>query len=178
MNNTYLLQNSLAYDNSDSLIAKNVTYDTNYDLHYATQKQNISHVQISFSKETTIPLSILQNNSSLEAIVLYLKEILHLRFSDIAELLNRDQRTIWVTYANAKKKKIVLDLKNTSQLNLSLNIFMSRNFSILETIVFYLRTNYALTFNQISELLGKNYRTIWTVYRRALKKIEHQQHEQ
>ena len=178
MNNTYVLQNNLIYDNSNSLTAKNITYEVNCNLHYSAQKKHISHVQVSFSKETTIPLSILQNNSSLEAMVLYLKEVLNLRFNDIAELLNRDQRTIWVTYANAKKKKILLDLENISQLYVPLNIFTSRNFSILETIVFYLRTNYALTFNQISELLGKNYRTVWTVYKRALKKIEYQQHEQ
>lgn len=167
MNNNYILQNSLVYNNSDSLTTKNINY--------IVQTQHIPHVQISFSKETFIPLSILKNNSSLEAIVLYLKEVLNLRFNDIAKLLNRNQRTIWVTYATAKKKKIVLDLENTSQLNLPLNMFTSRNFSILETIVFYLRTNYALTFYQISALLGKNYRTVWTVYKRALRKIEYKQ---
>lgn len=162
------------YNNSDNLTTNNI----NNNINYIVQTQHIPHVQISFSKETLIPLSILKNNSSLEAIVVYLREILSLKFSDIAELLNRDQRTIWVTYANAKKKKTVLDLENTSQLHLPLNMFTSRNFSILETIVFYLRTTYTLTFNQISDLLGKNYRTVWTVYKRALKKIEYKQHEQ
>jgi len=171
MNNIYLSQNTLFYHNFNSLTTN---IDTN-NINYIVQKDYISNVQISFSKETLVPLSILKNNSSLEAIVLYLKEILNLKFSDIAKLLNRDQRTIWVTYTNAKKKKIVLNLENISQLNLPLNMFTSRNFSILETIVFYLRTNYTLTFNQISDLLGKNYRTVWTVYKRALKKIEFKQ---
>jgi DNA-directed RNA polymerase specialized sigma24 family protein len=174
MNNTYLLQNSLVYNNSNSLI----TNDVNTNINYIEQKQHFQHIQISSSKETFIPLSILKNNSSLESIVLYLKEVLRLRFSDIAELLNRNQRTIWVTYTNAKKKKILFNLENTSQLNLPLSMFTSRNFSILETIVFYLRTTYTLTFNQISELLGKNYRTVWTVYKRALKKLNKNQHEQ
>jgi predicted DNA-binding protein (UPF0251 family) len=110
----------------------------------------------------------------LEAIVCYLKEILRLRFSEIAELLNRDQRTIWVTYANAKKKKIVLNIEENSQFNLPISMFVPRTFSILETVVFYLKTAQNLSFNQISELLGKNYRTVWTVYRRALKKVEHE----
>jgi len=167
MNNNYLLQNNLLHNNSDSFSTK--------DIIYAQPTTHIQHIQILFSRDILIPLCILENNSSLEAIVLYLKEIKSLKFKDIAELLNRDQRTVWVTYSNAKKKKIVLNLENTSQLNLPLNMFTSRNFSILETIVFYLRTNYTLTFNQISDLLGKNYRTVWTVYKRALKKIEYEQ---
>jgi len=59
-----------------------------------------------------------------------------------------------------------------SSTTLPLNIFTSRKFSILETIVFYLKNTQNLSFNQISELLGKNYRTIWTVYKRAMKKLE------
>jgi DNA-directed RNA polymerase specialized sigma24 family protein len=152
------------YDNSTSYKTDNTRY--------TVRAQN---VQISISQETLLPLSILKNNSSLEVIVLYLKEISGLKFNEIASLLNRDQRTIWVTYANAKKKKIVIDLKNTSHLTLPLNMFTSRTFSILETIVFYLRTSHNLTFNQISDLLGKNYRTVWTVYKRALKKLDNEQ---
>ncbi len=164
MNSISSLQNSLLYDNSNNYKTNN----TSYTIH----AQNL-HVLI--SQETLLPLSILKNNSSLEVIVLYLKEISGLKFNEIANLLNRDQRTIWVTYANAKKKKIILDLQNTSQLTLPLNMFTSRTFSILETIVFYLRTSHNLTFNQISDLLGKNYRTVWTVYKRALKKLDNEQ---
>jgi len=163
MNSTQILRNRLFYDDSISLTNLNPTYKI-----YAQQ------LSISFSRETSIPLNILRHNSSLEAIVFYLKEILNLKFSEIAGLLNRDQRTIWVTYSNSKKKKIVLDIEENSQFNLPLNIFVSRTFSILEAIVFYLKNIQNLSFNQISELLGKNYRTIWTVYRRALNKVEHE----
>jgi predicted DNA-binding protein (UPF0251 family) len=161
MNNVYSLQNSLLYNDSTTLLTKKINY--------AIKAQGAS---LSISKEILIPLSVINHNSSLEAIVLYLKEICGLRFTEIAELLNRDQRTIWVTYANARKKKTVLDLRNSSTLTIPINMFSSRTFSILETIVFYLRTTQNLTFNQISDLLGKNYRTIWTVYRRALKKLD------
>ncbi len=164
MNSISSLQNSLLYDNSTSLSTKSIRYNV--------QAQD---VRVSIIEEKILPLSILKNNSSLEVIVLYLKEISGLKFNQIAELLNRDQRTVWVTYANAKKKKIVLDLKNTSKLTLPINMFTSRTFSVLETIVFYLRTSQNLTFNQISDLLGKNYRTVWTVYKRALKKLDNEQ---
>jgi len=144
----------------------------------------LPQLNVIFSKETSIPLSILTRNSSLEAIVFYLKEIRNLKFSEIASLLHRDPRTIWATYTNAKRKKIAfqvntvidetLQLDDTLSLDLPLSIFTSRTFSILETIVFHLKNTQNLSFTQISDLLGKNYRTIWTVYRRALKKIEHE----
>lgn len=53
-----------------------------------------------------IPLSILIDRklSVLEAIVSYLKDNFNLRYSEIAVLLNRDERNIWTVYHRAKKK--------------------------------------------------------------------------
>ena len=53
-----------------------------------------------------IPKRFLQNRKLgiLEAVTLYLKEKLSYRYSQIAKLLKRDQRTIWCAYNNAKKK--------------------------------------------------------------------------
>jgi len=119
-----------------------------------------------------------KNNSSLEAIVLYLKDVSKMRYSQIAQLLNRDQRTIWSHMPTPKKKAMHLELGDDIQLSIPASIFTSRNFSILESIVFYLKIDHALTFNQISELLGKNYRTIWTVYRRALANFQMNKDEQ
>ncbi len=167
MSNSTILQKVSMYSSSYNLQTNIESHNVNYNL-------TISHPEISYSKEISLPLSVLQNNSSLEAIVFYLKDILGLRFNEIARLLNRNQKTIWVTYSNAKKKKISLDLRNNSGLMLPLSIFISRNFSILETIVFHLRINQLLSFNEIAKLLGKNYRTIWTVYKRSLKKLEHE----
>ena len=60
-------------------------------------------------KETgiMIPISIFKNAklTTLEAIILYLKGK-GLKFSEIAELLERDQRNIWTIYSRAKKKII------------------------------------------------------------------------
>ena len=54
-----------------------------------------------------IPASILKDRkfSVLEIIIGYLKENFNLRFSEIAILLNRNQRNIWATYSRYKKKK-------------------------------------------------------------------------
>ena len=56
--------------------------------------------------QTRIPISIFSNDklSTLETVVKYLKENVALKLVDIATLLNRDQRAIWTTYNNSKKK--------------------------------------------------------------------------
>lgn len=53
-----------------------------------------------------IPSFIFKDRSlaALEAVVVYLKDSQGLTYSQIARLLNRDDRTIWTTYQRAKKK--------------------------------------------------------------------------
>jgi DNA-binding CsgD family transcriptional regulator len=174
MNNSTSFSNGVVY--SVSYNEQSIVDDTklNYVQNNIFFTENDSDIKKSLT-EVFFPLSIVQNNSSLEAIVLYLKENLNLNYSKIASLLNRNQRTIWATYANAKKKNIIINLDNISNITLPSTIFVSRNFSVLETIVFYLRMNQALSFNQISLILGKNYRTIWTIYKRSLKKLTNKQ---
>lgn len=61
-----------------------------------------------FVKESKffIPVSIFTDRklSVLEAIVSHLKDSFNLRYSEIAALLNRDERNIWAAYKKAKKK--------------------------------------------------------------------------
>lgn len=55
--------------------------------------------------EIEIPVSVFNNKlSALECIVQYLHDNLKLKFSQIAILLHRDQRTIWTSYSRAKEK--------------------------------------------------------------------------
>ena len=138
-------------------------------------------IELSMQSEMKIPLDIIKNNSSLQSIVLYLKEQKDMTYAQIARTLNRDQRTIWSTYLQSKKRILIkknVSITKDSQkyidddlIHIPLSIFSFRNLSILESIVFYLKTNLGLTLIQISNQLGKNYRTIWTVYKRAIKKI-------
>ena len=52
-----------------------------------------------------IPLSAFTKELSiLESVVKYLKENCKYKYSQIAKILNRDDRTIWTTYNNAKNK--------------------------------------------------------------------------
>jgi hypothetical protein len=53
-----------------------------------------------------VPLSVFSNRKvgPLEALSAYLHDEMKLKFSDIAKILKRDQRTIWTSYHNAKRK--------------------------------------------------------------------------
>ena len=54
-----------------------------------------------------IPSSVFQDRelSVLEAMVEYFKEKKQMKYSEIARLLNRDDRTIWTAYKRAKEKR-------------------------------------------------------------------------
>ncbi|MBW3022474.1 hypothetical protein KY308_00015 [Candidatus Woesearchaeota archaeon] len=58
-------------------------------------------------KEIKLPLRIFRDRSLsvLEAISEYLHDELKLPFHEIAELMNRDDRTIWTCYHRAKNKR-------------------------------------------------------------------------
>jgi len=119
-----------------------------------------------------IPASVFNNSlAPLEAVVLFLKEHLGYSFHKIALLLRRDDRTIWLTYSNAAKKKVALEL--VSEFKVPVSIFSDRRFSVLESAVAYFVSK-GLSFKQISELLGKNPKTIWTVYHRYKIKLKRQ----
>ncbi|NQV08840.1 hypothetical protein HQ529_03245 [Candidatus Woesearchaeota archaeon] len=117
-------------------------------------------------KEIIIPVSIFNNKlAPLEALVLYLKD--SYRLSEIAAMLNRDQGTIWLTYQNALKKRVRVSFD--SDVFVPVRIFSERRLSVLESLTEYLRED-GLSLKEIAGLVGKDNRTIWTVYSRAKKK--------
>lgn len=124
------------------------------------------------SKELLIPVSIfeIKNLSALEAICKYLKEELEINYNKIALLLNRDSRTIWTTYNNAlQKRKERLPVKE-SKFFIPISILTDRKLSVLESIVSYLKDNFNLRYSEISILLTRDERNIWTIYNRYKKK--------
>ena len=116
----------------------------------------------------------------LESIVVYLKDERNLNFSEIAVLLNRDQRNIWTVYSRVKKKLEKNSLKPESEnkilssshyLSIPTEIFRKYPLAVLESIVFYLKEEKNLSFSEIGILLDRDQRNIWTVYSRAQKKL-------
>ena len=126
------------------------------------------------AKEQTIPISIFSEIrlSPLELIIKYLKEVIGLRNSEIAELLCRSQQVVWTTYNNASRKAKAPLETATSRFDLPIAIFRSDSYSVLETIVIYLKTECGLRYSDIARLTHRNERTIWTAYKRATRKDE------
>ena len=118
-----------------------------------------------------IPLDVFkQDIGAAESLTKYLKENKKLRLSEIAKLLNRDQRTIGTNYRNSIKKKEEKIILRGKQMNVSVEIFSDRRLSILESLVYYLK-NKGLKNSEIAELLNRDSRNIWTLYSRAKNKL-------
>jgi len=125
--------------------------------------------------EVQIPVNIFnQQISPAEALCKYLKENLGLNFRNIARLINRDERTVWINYRNSvkkKKEKIRVEKKAVEkEISISVKIFSDRRLSILESVVNYLKEK-EFRNSEISEMLGKDQRNIYTLYSRAKKKF-------
>ena len=137
----------------------------------STKLDESSILKLIKEKDTLIqiPVSIFKNKlAPLEAVVLFLKNHLGYKFHKIASILNRDDRTIWLTYDNAVKKKV--NLRLSSEIYLPISVFSDRKFSILENVVAYLIEVKKFSIKDISLLTDKSPKTIWTVYQRAKKK--------
>ncbi|MBR9691115.1 hypothetical protein GOV08_05530 [Candidatus Woesearchaeota archaeon] len=124
-------------------------------------------------KQISIPATIYSNKklSTLETTVKYLKEELKLRYSQIGKILNRNERTVWATYANSLKKH-PKKLFVGKGILIPINILSNRKYSILESLVGFLKDGTGLRFFEISRLLKLDARTIWTCYMRLKKKRE------
>ncbi len=122
-------------------------------------------------EEILIPISIFKNRlSTLEIVVKYLREYYNFNFRKIASLLNRNYASIYNTYKRALRKDIKITISE-SRINIPLSIFKDRKFSVLESLVKYLKEEFQLKYSEIGLLLNLDQRTIWTVYKRCKNKI-------
>jgi len=106
----------------------------------------------------------------LEALTKYLKEDLDLKYKEIASLLNRDNRVIWMTYNNARKKLKKRLAADKETIWIPVFIFTDKKFGLLESLTKYLKEDIEMTNHQIARALNRDNRTIWTSYSRAKKK--------
>lgn len=119
----------------------------------------------------SIPLSAFDNEklSIFEALAKYMKENLHLRFVAIGSMLKRSDKTIWATYSKAKKKMPEPFSSAASDINVPVEKFSDKEFTIFESLVDHLKS-IGLTNHEIAVRLHRDDRTIWSVYDRAKKK--------
>jgi len=122
-------------------------------------------------EEFEIPVAIFSKKlGCLESLTKYMKENLNMSYHEIAKELNRDDRTIWTAYKKSQEKqRELLSIKETKVL-LPISIFKDRRFTVFESIVWYLRGK-GMKYSEIAELLDRNQRNIWTVYSRAVIKL-------
>jgi len=157
----------------DLILKKKYNVSVKELLEEAKEKQIREEFEI--KSEIKVPLNIFNKKlSPAEVLCKYLKENKKMKFSEIAKLINRDERSVWTNYNNAIKKmreKIKEDKKIDKTILVSINIFSNRKLSILESVVKYLKEK-AYRNCEIAELLGKDQRNIYTIYNRAKKKLE------
>ena len=110
--------------------------------------------------------------SPFESICAYLKEQQRLTYHEIAQLVKRDDRTIWTVYQHAVKKHKQKFIVKKDDVFIPVKILQDRRLSVLEHLVRYLKDFYTLTYHQIAVLLKRDDRTIWTVYQRGLRKVK------
>ncbi|MGV8162091.1 MAG: hypothetical protein ACP5N2_02015 [Candidatus Nanoarchaeia archaeon] len=106
---------------------------------------------------------------SLEITVKYMKENLSLNYAQIAKVINRNQRTVWGTYNKANQKHKKRFIIQYDEYLIPCSIFLNRERGPLEAIVCYLRDELKLSFKQISEILNRDYNTIWLSYKNGKK---------
>ncbi|MBI4116749.1 hypothetical protein HY449_03320 [Candidatus Pacearchaeota archaeon] len=127
-------------------------------------------LELSEVKKISIPATIFSEKMGiLESLVKYMKENLEMSYKEIAEEINRDERTIWTSYKNAVEKQKEVIEETETNITIPLSIFKDSKSTILESIVVYLKEN-GMRYSEIGELLNRDQRNIWTIYDRAAKK--------
>lgn len=123
-------------------------------------------------KTPSVPASLFSNRKlgTLEVTVKYLKENLSFNYSQIAKLINRDDRTVWTAYQNAAKKQKEKFLVRKEEYNVPCQAFWEREKGPLESVVIYLKDEMKLSFKDISAMLNRNYRTVWLSYKNGKEK--------
>jgi len=141
-----------------------------------TEIPSVFYLDLRYEDEIYLPLTLFKSKlSPLQIIVKYLRENLGKTNKQTALLLNRDPKTIWVTYkAVEKKKALVIE---QSEIQIPVSIFKDRRLSILEALVNYLK-EFDMKYSEIARLLNKDQRTIWTVHSRAKKKLARQKKDE
>lgn len=122
-------------------------------------------------KPTLIPSYIFYGKKLgiLESVVKYLREEFKLTYHQIAVLLQRDDRVIWVTYNRASKKQKEPFFIEDPNVWLPVSLFTIKTLGPLQSIVVYLKDHSKLSFNEIAKLLNRDNRTVWAVYHRKRK---------
>ncbi|MBN2142797.1 hypothetical protein JW711_05710 [Candidatus Woesearchaeota archaeon] len=108
----------------------------------------------------------------LEIVIKYLHEGRGLSYGRIADILCRDDRTIWASYhSSVRKLKSPLRIGSQTNIMIPSSIFNNRVLGPLEALVIYLKRDCGLSFKEISLKLKREYCVIWLSYRKGTDKL-------
>lgn len=122
--------------------------------------------------EAEIPIELFSNKElgTMEILVKYLKENRSMKLGKIANLVKRDNRTVWSSYNSSKKKFPLSFSEYQNSVQIPVEIFANRKLSPLEALVMHLKETLDLSITKISDLLNKDYQTVWQSYNHGTEK--------
>ncbi|MBD3163717.1 hypothetical protein GF323_00790 [Candidatus Woesearchaeota archaeon] len=134
---------------------------------YSIPKEDI----LDACEDVKIPVSLFASGlSSLEIISKYLIENKARSVTSAAELCGRSKQGIWQAYREANKKFSGKFRPAISKHDFPAAIIKDRRYSVLESIVKFLREHHSLAYTRIAGLLNRDQRTVWTAYNRTKSK--------
>ncbi len=155
------------------LTAINTFIETVSEKYSLTFKEVIEIISKGIEKEKVIliPTFIFRNRNLgiLESVTKYLKEELNITYHEIAVMLNRDDRVIWVSYNKARKKAKERFVIGKPSLWIEISIFRDKQQGLLECIARHLKDVHEMRYQEIAELLNRDNRTIWSSYNKRKK---------
>ena len=142
-------------------------------IRYLLEREGISEDELlsRFEKKSaeSVPATIFATSlSPLESITRYLKENLGKKLVEISRTLGKSPAALSPAYKKAVTKKF--EVRETELLIPLSEFEQNMDLSILEIAVNHLK-NRGMRFTEIAALLEKDVRTVWTVYKRAEKKL-------
>lgn len=141
---------------------------------YNINRQELTGLLSKKQEELAVPIEIFSYRKlgCMESAVKFLRENRGLSYKKISELLGRSRSTIGVMYhrANQKLDEHFLEFPASNHL-IPLSQFADERYSALESVVFYLKER-GVDLSKIARMLNRDYRTIYTVYRRGKERNE------
>jgi hypothetical protein len=129
--------------------------------HSASAEEIINIVN---KEQLFIPVSIFRRENkigALESLCKYMKENLNLKFSEIARIISRDERTVWTAYKKATDKKTDRFEIKSEEIFMPLEKFLKEK-TALASIILFLKDKHTNT--EIARILNRDPRNIHSIY--------------
>jgi hypothetical protein len=124
------------------------------------------------ARNAQIPLSIFSGKlNPSEAIAKYMHENLGFRICSIAKAIGRSENSVWMNYSRAKKRHRSPFKESQEGIMIPIASIATKDLSILESIIIYLRDKECLGNRECAKLLQKSETVLSTSYGRAKAKL-------